>query len=127
LKVKDIEDKRNVSITQLNDALKSCVDVFDARVQTSLQEIDNKTQKGRQILETVANEGVKKVIKEAENVIKEVQKAVVQTRKTRLELFLIQNWFYSLTSRSSFQTQFTFCDFCFTYLLISFHFFTFLN
>jgi hypothetical protein len=63
LQVKAIEDKGNVSLNQLNDALKLSVDTFDAKVQKAIQDI-----------EVVAK-------KETENAIKEIQKAAVQ-RKT---------------------------------------------
>ncbi|XP_060579508.1 uncharacterized protein LOC132736368, partial [Ruditapes philippinarum] len=80
LKVKDIEDKGNVSLAKLNDAINSSIDAFDAKVKQSIQEIENLARKGKETLESVANDGVQTVNKEKENAIKEIQKAAEKSR-----------------------------------------------
>jgi hypothetical protein len=81
VKVKDIEDKGNISLVHLNDAIKSSIDAFDAKVKQSIQEIDNLTRKGNEALESVANDGVQNINKEKENAIKEIQKAAEKCNK----------------------------------------------
>jgi dGTP triphosphohydrolase len=75
IKVKDIEDKRIVSLAQLNDAINSSIDAFEAKVKQSIQEIDNLARKGKETLESVAKDGVQNVNKEKENAIQEIQQA----------------------------------------------------
>jgi hypothetical protein len=71
LKVKEIEEKGNVSLAQL----KSFIDAFETKVTESIQEIDSQTRKGKETIESVTNDGVQNVNKEKENAIKEIQKA----------------------------------------------------
>jgi predicted ArsR family transcriptional regulator len=94
LKVKDIEDKGNVSLAKLNDAINSSIDAFDAKVKQSIQEIENLERKGKETLESVANDGVQKVNKEKENAIKEIQKAAEKCKA----LFKLSKPTYVLTN-----------------------------
>ncbi|XP_060588076.1 uncharacterized protein LOC132743564 [Ruditapes philippinarum] len=80
LKVKDIEEKGNVSLVQLNGAVQSSIDAFEAKVKESIQEIDSQTKKGKETLESVTNDGVQNVNKEKENAMKEIQKAAEKSR-----------------------------------------------
>ncbi|XP_060607621.1 uncharacterized protein LOC132759790 [Ruditapes philippinarum] len=71
LKIKDIEEKGNVSLAKL----KSSIDAFETKVTESIQEIDSRTRKGIETIESVTNDGVQNVKEEKENAIKEIQKA----------------------------------------------------
>jgi hypothetical protein len=75
LKIKDIEEKGNVSLAKLNGAVKLSIDAFEAKVKESIQEIDSQTRKGKETIEIVTNYGVQNVNKEKESAIKEIQKA----------------------------------------------------
>lgn len=61
-KIKDIEIQENVSVTNLNDVLRTSVDSFKTLVQESVEEITNQVREGKEEL-----------IKEKECAIKEIR------------------------------------------------------
>jgi hypothetical protein len=86
LKVKDIDDEGNISLSKLKDTFTSSIDAFEAKVQKAIQEIDKQITKGERKLKIVAKEEVKKFREEGSNVIKEIQKAV-KKRKISYRIF----------------------------------------
>jgi hypothetical protein len=86
LKVKDIDDQGNIALSRLNDAFKSSIDAFEARVQKSIQEIGKQTMKSKRKLEDVANNGVQEIENETGKAIKKIQKSA-KKRKILLRLF----------------------------------------
>ncbi|XP_060561205.1 uncharacterized protein LOC132720976 [Ruditapes philippinarum] len=61
LKVKDIDDEGNISLSKLKDTFTSSIDAFEAKVQKASQEIYKQKTKGKRKLKIVAKEEVKKL------------------------------------------------------------------
>ena len=70
-KVKCIESQGNISLTQLNEALKSSIDVLDSR----LKEIKEKVEQEKQNIRDAGTEAVRRVNEEAEKKLREIKNA----------------------------------------------------
>ena len=67
-KVKCIESQGSISLTQLNEALKSSIDVLDSKLQ-------EKVEQGKQNIEDAGTEAVQRVTEEKKKTLREIHNA----------------------------------------------------